>query len=452
LKLTIEKLGRIQRAEIDVRPLTVFIGPNNTNKTWTAYALYGILLSLSRTLTPVPFHITSDEHDFWHSRLSRVLIPLYEALSATPIPKRVEVSILAQSIFGEADEIHGHDLSPDSIPYLLALPNGFLPGARAKLEYQRTEFAASLVSLDIIFERQLNRLQLKVNRKREYDSKHDAPIALVDEAWTEEKIFSAVILELMNLVEHVVVFPAERNGIVPVWPLLSSVDRLAVPVPVVYFGKFLGIAQALPATGSRTPAQIQLLKLLGSVVGGEITYTADAGRKNLVFRSANTEIPIHSAASLTRAVAGLAIYVDRFFQPDDILVIDELEMNAHPEAQVALTEFIAALVNAGVRVVLTTHSPYVVDHLNNLMEASRVPPERQEKLAQKFSLGTTSSFISPDKVAVHAFQEDKPGGEVKVSEVLNRASGLIDWSTFSRVSERITNLYSDVLRATGEDA
>jgi hypothetical protein len=35
-----------------------------------------------------------------------------------------------------------------------------------------------------------------------------------------------------------------------------------------------------------------------------------------------------------------------------------------------------------------------------------------------------------------------------VREVLNRQTGLNDWSTFSRVSEHITNLYSDILRTT----
>ena len=42
MKLIVNKLGRIDHAEIDVRNLTVFVGPNGTNKTWTAYALYGL--------------------------------------------------------------------------------------------------------------------------------------------------------------------------------------------------------------------------------------------------------------------------------------------------------------------------------------------------------------------------------------------------------------------------
>ena len=42
MKVTVQKLGVIQKAEIDLKPLTIFIGPNNTGKTWLAYTLAGI--------------------------------------------------------------------------------------------------------------------------------------------------------------------------------------------------------------------------------------------------------------------------------------------------------------------------------------------------------------------------------------------------------------------------
>ena len=42
LKLNFENFGPIKRAEIEVRPLTVFIGPNNTGKTYVAYFVWGL--------------------------------------------------------------------------------------------------------------------------------------------------------------------------------------------------------------------------------------------------------------------------------------------------------------------------------------------------------------------------------------------------------------------------
>ena len=102
--------------------------------------------------------------------------------------------------------------------------------------------------------------------------------------------------------------------------------------------------------------------------GGRIAFENGAGG-GLVFRfGTGGELPIQGAASLVRALAGLDLYIRRFFEPGDLLVIDEPEMNAHPDAQLRITELLAHLVNKGVRVVLTTHSPYVLDHLGTLSE------------------------------------------------------------------------------------
>lgn len=459
MKLKIEKLGRIQSAEIDVRPLTVLIGPNNTNKTWTAYALYGLLQGLSRTLTSARIDTSlgsTKGATALSQQLKELMKPLFEALTADPAPTRVEYSLAVSRLFTDPNQGYTYALDDESLRAILGMPHGRFSNASARLELLRTEFVTSVVSFDLVLERALNRLQVKTNFRRNLeDGKTEESSTLagyVDEAWTEQKIFAVVQTQLWNLIEHVVVFPAERNGILPVWPFIPTSNNLEVPLPFVDFGKFLGIAQAAAPAISMNSSQAHLSALLRKVTGGEIAYVADAGRKRLVFRTGGAEVPLQAAASLSRAVAGLSIYIERFFRPDDVLIIDELEMNAHPQAQVTLTEFIAALVNAGVRVVLTTHSPYVVDHLNNLMEASRAPAEKREELARKFALGTPSSFISPEKVAVHAFQEESPEGAVTVREVLNRQTGLIDWSTFSKVSEHITNLYSDILRASEGDA
>ena len=43
MKIEICNLGVIEQAEIDLKPLTIFVGPNNVGKTWAAYALSAIL-------------------------------------------------------------------------------------------------------------------------------------------------------------------------------------------------------------------------------------------------------------------------------------------------------------------------------------------------------------------------------------------------------------------------
>jgi len=35
-------LGKIKETELDLRPLTIIIGPNNSNKTYIAYSVYAL--------------------------------------------------------------------------------------------------------------------------------------------------------------------------------------------------------------------------------------------------------------------------------------------------------------------------------------------------------------------------------------------------------------------------
>lgn len=45
MKIKLWNLGSIKEAEVDLRPLTVIIGPNNSNKTYIAYSIYGLWIN-----------------------------------------------------------------------------------------------------------------------------------------------------------------------------------------------------------------------------------------------------------------------------------------------------------------------------------------------------------------------------------------------------------------------
>ncbi len=42
MKITFKNVGAIEQTELDLRPMTVIIGPNNSNKTYIAYLIYGL--------------------------------------------------------------------------------------------------------------------------------------------------------------------------------------------------------------------------------------------------------------------------------------------------------------------------------------------------------------------------------------------------------------------------
>jgi hypothetical protein len=98
-------------------------------------------------------------------------------------------------------------------------------------------------------------------------------------------------------------------------------------------------------------------------------------------------------------------------------------------------ELLAMLVNAELQVLFTTHSPYMIDHLTNLMKASK--SKNKVALKDKFYLKNEEAFISQDKVSVYLFQDG-------TTKNILREDGLVDWDTFSKVTDEINNLYYEI--------
>lgn len=176
------------------------------------------------------------------------------------------------------------------------------------------------------------------------------------------------------------------------------------------------------------------------VVGGRLLFE----NGELMFRPSNVAsiaLPLKAAASLVKSVAGLRVFLSTAARRD-VLIIDEPEMNAHPEAQVALTELFAAMIRQGIEIVVATHSPYVVDHLNTLLEASRLDSGPRSKVGNQFALGSPDVYIEPEELAVYQFETN---GEVR--SVLDRKNGVIDWSTFTAVSDRESTMVNALIEA-----
>jgi hypothetical protein len=160
-------------------------------------------------------------------------------------------------------------------------------------------------------------------------------------------------------------------------------------------------------------------------------------REELLFQpkeSTKLEMPIVS--SMVKELAPLVLCLRYLVEPNELLIIDEPEMNLHPAAQVEIAEFLAMLVNAGLHVLITTHSPYIVDHLANLMQAAK--HEDPDSIKEMFYLERTDAFIPQEKVSVYLFED----GTAKniVSE-----EGTINWGTFGKVSDDVSQIYASLL-------
>ncbi len=88
-------------------------------------------------------------------------------------------------------------------------------------------------------------------------------------------------------------------------------------------------------------------------------------------------------------------------------IIEEPEQNLFPETQCELMYYILSSVNHGKnhRLVMTTHSPYILYALNNSMDGYSVSDKLPENI--KSTIKSASSFINPDDVNIWQIRDGK---------------------------------------------
>ena len=67
------------------------------------------------------------------------------------------------------------------------------------------------------------------------------------------------------------------------------------------------------------------------------------------------------ASSMVSELAPVVLYLRHLVQPGNVLIIEEPESHLHPAAQVEFTRQLAKLVQAGYRVIITTHSEWILE-------------------------------------------------------------------------------------------
>ena len=248
---------------------------------------------------------------------------------------------------------------------------------------------------------------------------------------------------LLGVFQGAVAFPAERNGLLSAYPFVADragVEGISLSHASDDFITLLRVADVARRSGGG-PCCRMSETLERTVLGGGLAFDPSRESGGLTYKIAGgPAVGVEAAASMIRSLAGLHCYFRTWAQEQDLIVMDEPEMNAHPEAQLRLMEFFAELVRRRFRVLLTTHSPYMLDHLNNLVAMSKIPVERRQDLVRGYGEG-----IDPNHVAVYEFTEN---GEV--IDRFNREEEVLDLQTFSESSDKVSNLYSKILSLQAE--
>ena len=462
MKIEIANLGVIEKAEIDLKPLAVFIGGNGTGKTWTAYTLASILGKYGC-------------ERYWKAYCDQKTQQKYPIIdkAVEEFLQEGNVQINLIDFAKEYSEIYINDVSSLSHSWL----NAFLATERGDFEKMKIQFYFS----EIEQERIDNFKYLALEEQISFDPQSKNNLHILKEV-SEENIYFyitsgdnflkklpkrvfkqlliRIIFELIHrsfYSEEVYIFPIERNTFI-IFPYqieknelvenddndeISKKRSIQLSTPIHNLGNILKDAYTKPFIEREEEIQIdfqiskyvQLAKILeNDILGGQVHIDESIVGKEILFQptEANIKLEMTVSSSMVKELAPLVLYLRYLAKPDELVIIDEPEMNLHPAAQVQIIEFLAMLVQAGLKVLITTHSPYIVDHLSNLMKAAKY--EDKESLKERFYLERTEAFIPQEKVSVYLFED----GTVK--NILHE-DGRIDLGTFGNVSDDISHIF-----------
>lgn len=489
LQLRIKNLGNIKDTRIKVSNLTIFVGKNNTNKTWTAYIIHSIASEET---------IESYVSDFiWSRRWNLKIKVNFIQNYLSRVKKHIELLVQQEKVppfFSKEDIFFVKNLMRDYLnfvakefPSFISISKEQVKNLKISLCWPSKKKEKELKELLELFNKTFNKLA----RSKWFENCHEHSIFY-------ECYLSLIMRSIIrSLFGNPFNLPVERNTLITfsnlinlgegsiynlskirgslgrtlnflkiliqnVKPFEKSLKQRAVllqniehaieelitihkllrpksfnynyPVPVKDFKDFV---QRLPFLKPKENYLNEiLLSYLQEIIEGEIKID----KTGIVYKTNNeVTLPIMVSSSMIKSLGGLYAYIAYKAEENDLLIIDEPENNLHPRAQVKMIEFLSFMANKGIKVLTTTHSPYIVDHLINLIEANNAVEAKEKNpddLASLFYLKTKDAFIAKDKVSVYLFSDN---GEVK--SILDSKTGIIDWGTFGSVSEEISELY-----------
>jgi len=448
-KLIIENFGPFEHAEIEYRPLTIFVGRNSVGKSLLLYLTWALSISAPQ-FEVFERYLTLDE--------SRMIVKLYESIIKS---------------LRKGDDIDSYVKDFMRI-FLKLLPSAFLESLRNSLrmvfnvDNLRELVREGTESARVTLEGGLGScLTVKVKDDVElvdhYMAVDDYLCEVTFKAYSNNTIFFkgarlrailsissladllkltfivisdylAHLFSLFFLPEHMSALLVDGRAGIARTLLSPYVQNLLIGRGLFYpdlklSSLYFQLAEQLYEGRIRIEVSEDLLKELGCNVrsvleGGTFKIYVDTwSRKSLRFERAPSGVREILLVSLALASE----------ENPKIILIEEPEAHLHPRAQKIFAKVVARSINMLNKfIIFTTHSDYIIYSLSNLVALSGM--RSKEKLKE---LGYEEhEVIEPNKVAAYLIRQEN---DKSIVERLNVTSEGIPEEDFAEIAAEITD-------------
>jgi len=149
--------------------------------------------------------------------------------------------------------------------------------------------------------------------------------------------------------------------------------------------------------------EVYAASLEKAILGGSVQVRRSeiSGYPRFVYQPAGWkgELPLMHASSMVSELAPIVLFLRHAVISGSVLMIEEPEASLHPGMQVELTRQLAMLIERGVRVIITTHSEWILEELANVVRRSQLPDTERERRAHG------NAALNREQVGVWLFQQ-----------------------------------------------
>ena len=408
MKITVNNLGPLKEAKFEIGDLTIICGENNTGKTYLTHATFGFLDAIQRMNFPIKKEVIDAIIN-----TGSVNVPL--SSYKTNLNRR---------------------LKKFSADYTKTLDK-ILAGKESRFKdtvfhFHHSEKNAKSTKSVVLFSASVNNGRLEIELSKDNQS---IDVKLIKNKSSDEKPNVQMIKDsvsqfinwtLLSEVPDPHIVTAERAGISifqpeldftknRVWELIDEIDTKNNLNLSLIRREFGGIYPRAIRSGidsmrrlsnySNTESSIMnfqpnLSTFLSKIIGGKLSFSKGDGISFVPASNEDLKLNILESSSTVRSLLDIQFYLEHNAMPGDILIIDEPELNLHPENQRMMARLFARLVNVGIKVFISTHSDYIIKELNTLIMLND-DRDQLAKFAEKEGYDVDSELIGPDNITAY---------------------------------------------------
>ena len=423
-KLIVEDYGKIKSAQVEILPLTLFVGDNNSGKSYLLALLWGIEFFGVEGLIGREYS-QSQENDKLIAWIQKQIESTIENGKQTVYLE--EVAELLQVVLNHELEKNKNNLvrkifNSENIN-IGKLCIELRDIEKKKLHFQITE---DKDFLEVEKDRFSIEISAYINGKT--DIKKEIAMFVLGQIYS-------ILMDIrwdgaLHFINSHIYLPAAKTGFMLTKDIINKFgrkntfnmyyEREQVTPFIRPINQFLDVMEDLRIESFGTEKCLQLVSdLENEMTYGTIEFSTMPNKEiQYMPIGCKESIPLRLSSAVVTELSPLILIlkhksiINKFYY-------EEPEMCLHPQLQHKMGKFIVRAVNSGIGMVITTHSDIILQHINNMIKLAK--HEDCEVLCEKFGY-EKQDLLFENQVKVYQFEE-KGAEKTKIRELICGENG-----------------------------